>query len=624
MKRIVFDSEGDGLIHDATVIWCICAEDIDTGEKRSITWSKDKPITKEDIEDLLGGATELICHNAIGHDLPLFKKLTGWEPSEFCRITDTLVLSYLANPDRKTPTGYQGSGGPHSLEAYGFRVGRWKPEHNDWSKFTPAMLFRCEEDRAINVLAYHLLKAECSKIPEEAMQLEHDIYAIISKQERTGIPFDSERARRYVADLSEEIRKIDEEVVPRLPKTLVKIGSVPVNNPFLKTGGYRKQTADYIAEAWPDRVGQSIVGGPFNRIKFEDFDLGSVEKVKTYLLENGWIPDNWNYSKKTGERTSPKLDGEFRGVDGELPGLVRKRITLRHRRSQIEGWLLRVRPDGRLSAGAITNGTNTNRMKHFTVVNMTKANRDKDTGELIWDTELQSDFFGTQMRSLFCTVEGYDLVGHDAKGLELRMLAHYMEDEEYIRQILEGDIHEYNQIKAGLLDRDQAKTFIYAFLYGAGDEKLGRVVGGGAKEGAELRRAFLSSLPNLKRLLDRVKRASGKGYLKGLDGRQVIMRRDEDGRVLQHKALNTLLQHSGSIVMKWSCVDLWSNVREHGLDAHKVLDMHDEGQALVYQPHTELYEPLAVQSIVSAGGHFNLRIPLDADVKIGINLAETH
>ena len=199
-----------------------------------------------------------------------------------------------------------------------------------------------------------------------------------------------------------------------------------------------------------------------------------------------------------------------------------------------------------------------------------------------------------------------------------------MNDPEYTNAILEGDIHEFNQRAAGLPNRDAAKTFIYAFIYGAGDVKLGSIIGGSASDGKEIRGKFLDAIPNLERLIKRVKRASSKGWLKGLDGRRVMMRRGPDGRVMAHKALNTLLQHSGAIVMKQSCIGLWEAVAANGITAHKVLDMHDEGQSEVLPEHIELYSELAVQSIVQAGEHFNLNIPLDAEAKVGMNLAETH
>jgi DNA polymerase I-like protein with 3'-5' exonuclease and polymerase domains len=226
------------------------------------------------------------------------------------------------------------------------------------------------------------------------------------------------------------------------------------------------------------------------------------------------------------------------------------------------------------------------------------------------------------MRTLFCAPEGKKFVGYDASGLELRMLAHYMNDQEFTRQVLHGDIHSYNQRLAGLPTRDAAKTFIYAFIYGAGDAKLGSIVNGPASEGAKLRDRFLSALPKLGELIDKVKKASRRGYLLGLDGRKVYMRRDSRGDVMEHKALNTLLQSAGAIVMKKSLQLL--TVAANDIDYIKVIDMHDEGQCEVIPEQAQLFGELAVQSIRDAGKHFNSNIPLDGEYKVGTNWAETH
>lgn len=626
--RLVFDIEANGLYEEATKIWCIIARDIDTGE--TYEWTRaERPSKETSMESLLkvfDSSEELIGHNIINYDLPLIKKLTGWIPNEDTKITDTLVMSRLGNPDRRKPPGYTGKGGPHSLEAWGYRVGKAKPDHEEWDVFSPAMLRRCREDVEINVITYNFLRQELSPVEkwELALEIESKIAKIMTDQEHYGILFDVEKAKEYIKFLSDKIDEIDREILPKLPMTLERIGSVPINEPFLKTGGYRKQTQDYLDEAYSDITHSGLIGGPFNRICFSPFNIGSTERVKDFLLDNGWIPETWNYSKTTGERTSPKLEGDFQGIEGEIPRGVKERITWRHRRSQIEGWLERVRSDGRLSAGANPNGTNTGRMKHHTVVNIPKANSDKKTGELIWDTDKQKDTFGTQMRSLFIAPEGYRMVGHDASGLELRMLAHYMNDKEFIDQILTGDIHEYNQRAAGLPNRDAAKTFIYALIYGAGDKKLGSIIGGDSVDGEEIRRKYYDSLPKLERLVNSVKRASSKGYLNGLDGRSVVMRTDDIGRIKRSSALNTLLQNAGSMVMKKSCIILWEDVVKAGLDAKKVLDMHDEGQSEVLIEHVPEYSLLAETSIVRAGEFFNLNIPLAAEVKVGSNLAETH
>lgn len=610
----MFDLEADGLYDTVTKVWCIVIKDIDSNER--FEYGPDR------LQEALIKLSEfnvIIGHNILNYDLPVLKKILNWSPNVSTEALDSLVMSRLANPDRPKPPGYTGKGGPHSLEAWGYRVGKGKPDHDDWHIFSPAMLRRCREDVEINHLVYHTVSGELDGFSDTALNIEHPFARIITNQEHRGILFYKSRAEDYIISLTEKINEIDKEIVPKLPKEIEIIGA-PILNPFLKTGGYRKQTRDYIDDAYNGGVS---IGGPFTRIRFNEFNLGSTEKVKHYLLDSGWKPESWNFSKTTGERTSPKLDGEFLGVDGELPRAVKDRITWRHRRSQIEGWLSNVRPDNTLPAGANPCGTNTGRMRHHTVVNIPKANADKE-GNLIWDTEQQKDIFGTQMRSLFIPRPGYKLVGHDASGLELRMLAHYMNDPDFTQEILNGDIHTFNQERAGLPTRDDAKTFIYALIYGAGDAKIGSIVGGTAADGKQIKQEYFRALPRLEQFIDSVKRAAGKGWLKGLDGRRIYLRRDESGRIARSKAPNTLLQSAGAIVMKKSCIILWEDVAKHSLDAHKVLDMHDEGQSEVNPKDIELYCQLAVSSIVKSGEYFNLNIPLAAEYKVGENMAETH
>jgi DNA polymerase I-like protein with 3'-5' exonuclease and polymerase domains len=592
--QLVFDIETNGLLPDVNTLHVCCTYDLDTKEE----WYSTDP---DEIISHLSKATHLIGHNIIDYDLPVLELITGFKPNDKTRITDTLILSRLGNPDRlchsqQLRDGYKA--GPHSLGAWGYRIGVGKPDHEDWSTYSEAMLHRCKEDVRINARIYDILVEE-TKDYGESIALEHTIQRIISKQERDGVFFDTERAEQAVEELGNRIRIIDERLASRLPAHPRRVG-VEVKKPFKKDGTLTKAVLDF---------GLSNVSGPFTRIEWVSPDLNSDKQVKEWLLSIGWKPTEWNKSPKTGDRTSPKLTEEsFNSLPEHIGESLKERVTWRHRRSQIQGWLDAVRPDGCIGAGANPLGTPTGRMRHRRVVNVPKA----------------ADFipFGKEMRALFRARPGRKFVGHDASGLELRMLAHYMNDTEFTEQVLYGDIHSYNQRLAGLPTRDSAKTFIYAFIYGAGDAKLGSIVDGTAADGARLRAQFLSALPKLGELINKVKRAAKRGYLVGLDGRKIWMRRNDNGEVMVHKALNTLLQCAGAVIMKKSLEILTDTAKD--LDYIKVIDMHDEGQADVSEKDAELYSTLAVQSIIDAGKHFNLNIPLDGEAKIGHNWAETH
>jgi len=209
------------------------------------------------------------------------------------------------------------------------------------------------------------------------------------------------------------------------------------------------------------------------------------------------------------------------------------------------------------------------------------------------------------------------LVGCDASGLELRMLAHYMDDAAYTKEILHGDIHTANQTAAGLATRDQAKTFIYAFLYGAGDAKIGTITGGSAGAGRRLKEKFLSNTPALANLRDRVGTAANRGYLTGLDGRRLWVRSP-------HAALNTLLQSAGAVVMKKALTILDEYAKIYNIQYKFVGNIHDEIQAEVREDQAQKFGWLAVECIKAAGVKLNLRCPLDGDFKIGETWAQTH
>lgn len=595
MKRLVFDIETNGLLPEVSTLHVCCTRDLDTGDE----WYSTNPL---EIISHLSKATHLIGHNIIDYDLPVLDKLLNWKPDIHVQITDTVILSRLGNPDRTMPSNVpKGSKfGSHSLAAWGYRVGRGKVDHEDWTTYSNEMLHRCQEDVRITELVYKQLLPVIEEYGE-SVAIEHEVQRIISKQERDGVYFNTELCKSHIETLSGYIKEIDLKLTDLLPSKPKQVGTT-VQKPFKKDGSLSKLALDW---------GLDNISGPFSRVEFHRTDLNSDSQVKTWLLSIGWKPTEFNRSATTGEQSSPKLtEDSFETIPGEVGELLKQRVTWRHRRSQIEGWLSAVREDHCLPAGANTLGTNTGRMRHRCVVNVPKAD--------------DSVPFGHEMRELFCARPGRKFVGYDASGLELRMLAHYMNDPEYTEQILNGDIHSYNQRLAGLPTRNSAKTFIYALLYGAGDAKLGSIIGGGADEGSKLRHKFFSNLPKFGKLIDDVKRAAQRGYLKGLDGRRIVMRRDDRGEVMVHKALNTLLQSAGAQIMKKAMVIAEKSFNAAGLDYIKVIDMHDESQLDVFESHAELIADLAVQSIIDAGSHFKLNIPLAGEAKIGNNWAETH
>ena len=516
MKSIVFDIEADSL--EPTKIWCIAAVDPDSGETKTFG-----PTEIVNGLAFLTTAEKLIGHNIIGYDLPAIKKIHNVDLTEGRAIVDTLVLSRLFNPTRE---------GGHSLESWGYRIGLQKIDHTEFGEYTPEMLNYCRNDAVLNAKMFNRLKTESRGFSRQSVMLEHDTLKIIAEQRERGFLLDFHAATLLEAKLTDRLKEVEREVQKTFRPKQIKTILLPN---FTKTGALSKMgliegstkkcrlTQEEYEEIATKRKAVRIEEVPFN--------LGSRKQIGEYLIDFGWKPKRYT---PTGQ---PIVDESTLSKIKDIPEakLIAEYLLLQKRIAQVKSWIDASDEDERVRGFVNPNGTITGRMTHNSP-NM---------------AQVPSTFapYGKECRACWSVAEGYKLVGIDASGLELRMLAHYMKDEDFKNEILNGDIHSANQRLAGLESRNQAKTFIYALLYGAGDAKLGSVVGGNKRDGAELRKRFFDNLPAFKHLKDSVGRAASKGFLKGLDGRKLYVRSE-------HAALNTLLQSAGAIVMKHAMVNL--------------------------------------------------------------------
>jgi DNA polymerase I-like protein with 3'-5' exonuclease and polymerase domains len=346
-----------------------------------------------------------------------------------------------------------------------------------------------------------------------------------------------------------------------------------------------------------------------NAVKEIPFNPGSRKQIAERLMGLGYeLPtENDGVSYKVDESV-------LRGIDHPIAEDLLSYLLVQKRLGQLaegqQAWL-KLQKNGVIHGRVNTNGAVTGRCTH-------------QTPNVAQVPSVRAEY-GTECRELFKARHGYKLVGCDASGLELRMLAHYMafyDGGQYAKIVTEGDVHTVNQQAAGLETRDQAKTFIYALLYGAGDEKIGNIAGGNAQLGQKLKRKFFSSLPALARLQADVQRkVKNGGELKGLDGRILPIRSS-------HAALNMLLQSAGAVVMKVALVQLFHKINQlrwqHGREYAFVANIHDEFQAEVLPDKAEAFGHLAVESIAQAGQQLKMNVRLDGEFKIGNNWAETH
>jgi DNA polymerase I-like protein with 3'-5' exonuclease and polymerase domains len=495
-------------------------------------------------------------------------------------------MSRLFNPIRENG---------HSLKTWGYRVNFAKQEQPlDFEEYSPQMLEYCANDVRLNELVYNYLVNEGQGFSDESINLEHAVAKLMAKQEANGFKFDEKQATLLLADLKTKMNEVTDEVQRTFQPKWVDDRLV---TPYIKKDGTLSKRGLTDEEYKTLLVSEDY--SPFMRKKLQEFNLGSRKQIGEYLIDFGWKPVRFT---PTGQ---PIVDeGTLKKIEHIREAkLIADFLLYQKRIAQIQSWLDALEDDGRVHGSVIPNGTITGRMSH-SHPNMAQV-------PAVYSP------FGKECRACWTVDEGNVLLGVDASGLELRMLAHYMDDKEYTNEVINGDIHTTNQKLAGLKSRDTAKTFIYALIYGAGDAKLGSVVGGSRKHGSELKQRFFDNLPSLRNLKDRVQKAAKRGFLKGLDGRKIHIRSE-------HAALNTLLQGGGAIVMKKGLEILCSRLELSMTPFKLVANIHDEWQIEVSECRANKVGQLAVRSIQEAGEYYQMRCPLDGEFKIGRNWSETH
>ena len=594
---LIFDIETNGLLRTVDKLHCIAIFDTETEELTSYSGNT----LKEGLEKLMK-AEELIGHNIVKYDMPTLQKLyPSFNPK--CKIFDTLLMSKLVYPDigelddRNIRKGVfpKKLRGKYSLKAWGYRLKEYKGDYCEqedcWAEWSIDMQRYCEQDVMVTKKLFDLLKSK--EISESSIEIEHKFAKIIGLQEQRGVCFDKQKAVEFAANLIKEKADIERELKLAFPNEIREETFIPkVNN---KTKGY-------------------IKGQPFIKRYEIEFNPSSRQMLAERLIKKySWKPT------KLSPTGLPVIDEEVISELNypEAPLLQRYFLVTKTLGQLADGrnaWL-KLENDSVIYGGVDTIGAVTGRCTH--------------NSPNLAQVPSGHSAFGKECRELFKARKKYRFIGCDASGLELRMLAHYMNDEDYTHEILHGDIHTANQKAAGLPTRDNAKTFIYGFLYGAGDEKVGSITGKGSAEGKRIKAKFLKSLPKLAKLTKGVKqRISERGYLKGIDGRILKVRE-------QYKGLNVLLQSAGAIVMKKALCILYDDCVSKGWIKDNwyladdnliyfILNIHDEYQAEVKPEIVDEYKVAAVEAIKKAGLFFNMRCPLDGEAKEGENWYETH
>lgn len=521
-----------------------------------------------EVQRMVDDADKVVGHNIIGFDAPVLQRVWGVKiPTK--KLVDTLVLSRLWNPSLE---------GGHSLDSWGQRLKMPKGEFRDYdSGYSKEMAEYCQQDVAITVKLHKFLVSHLDSegFSEECRDLERQVAIIIEEQRNRGVSYDLIAGLELERKCTERMLEIEETLTLRFPPIITERVSE-------KTGKPLKPDVSVFNPASRQMVADRLIELGFESYLTEKTETGKY-KVDETVLES--IPCE-----------EAKLIGEY--------------LTLQKRQGMIASWNKLCTRAGRIHGRVITNGAVTGRMTH--------------ASPNLAQVPSCSGYLGKECRQLFQPSHGKVMVGIDASALELCMLAHYMKDDLFTKAVAEGrkedgtDVHTLNQQRAGLPNRDAAKTFIYALVYGAGPAKIGSIVGGGYAEGQQLMDRFTSGMPKFEELRNKVNRLIEKNStLPGLDGRVLRVRS-------QHSALNTLLQSAGAVVMKKALVIFYLKLRKARLDAQFLLNVHDEWQLECSPAIADRVGKLGVESIKEAGEYFKMRCPLTGEYKVGRNWAETH
>lgn len=540
--------------------------DIETNSKHTNIWCVTTKVGKTlqvhyDASTLVSVVQGQVCvaHNGIAFDFYHLANL--WQvviPHNMQR--DTLVMSRLVKPDLEDG---------HSLDAWGKRLGIHKGTYSNWDNPDMELLVAYnKQDVEVLEALYKELDDSLKrmKFSEKSIELEHEIADILAEQQRNGWMLDVPHATILLATLEDRQQTIIKTLQDQWqPKVEVRVSE--------KTG---KRLKDKVVE----------------------FNVNSRDHIAERLIELGWKP-----TEKTPSGKWIVDEGTLADVDIPEAKMVNESLMLTKRISQLKSWLEAVEDDGRVHGYVNSIGAVTGRCTH------SKPNMSQVAGVNVP--------YGKEMRQCWSVPKGKALVGIDLSGIELRCLAHYMRDDEYTKELLEGDIHTKNQKAAGLETRAQAKTFIYATLYGAGPAKIGSIVGGGATEGRKLLSNFLRGTPALKALQDKVAKIAEKGTLPGLDGRRLHVRSP-------HAALNTLLQSAGAIVSKQWLISLRRNLKAAQVPYKQINYSHDEVEIEVDTQYIDKVKTIAVNSASQAGEVLEFRCKVDAEAKHGTNWYDVH
>ena len=610
-KHWAIDVEGDPI--PSTRIWCLVAVNCASRETVKLTGYDE---IKNFIDEKKSEGCKFVGHNIIGYDAPTLNRIIGTRLT-IGDLVDTMVLSMVYSPSF--------SGG-HSLANWGSKLNMAKGEFNDFSRYSDEMMRYCLQDTLIcrEIFIRIVRRMRDLNFTEMGLEIEHRAWSLIQTQRKNGFAFNKEEAEVLFATLRAAEEELKEKIYVFWPPVNQKVATF--KRPYKKDGSRTANFERHLLQYRDVRIQPS--GEEYHCYDLVYFNIGSPPQRIAALLELGWKPREFTKPSKTHPQGQPQatVKGklapsliEFVEKSGkEEVRLIAEWIEVNARANMINTWLEAYNPDTRCIHGSLWLA-NTLRYRHSNpnTANIPGVRKGPD-GHPLLGREGKWTF---EARNLW-TVRDTDnrcLVGVDAKGIQLRVLAHYLDNKEFTDVVINGDPHSHNQKIGGFESRDIAKTFVYAFFLGAGDGKIGQIIGGSTKDGARLKRQFVDSTPGLKPLLANLKRQVERtGRIVLCDGTPVIVDKP-------HTVLAYLLQGDESRIMKQAAILADRENKRRRLDVLKVGDIHDEWQSDVLRTDSEGFAySVCPSAFASAGSSFLYRVPIGCSAHIGMTWASTH
>ena len=500
---------------------------------------------------------KVVAHNLIGFDARVLREV--WNVGiTLPQAVDTLVMSRLFNPNID---------GGHSLKAWGKRLGFHKLDFDveDFdSGLTDEMIEYCTRDVEVLEATHKRLVKEMQNFGD-SIQLEHEVAMHIQRQEQNGFKLDIPKATKLLAFFQARMIEIETELQQVFP---------PI-----------------ITERFSEKTGKQL------KDDVEVFNVGSRQQIAKRLQGLGV-----KFTKTTEKGQIVVNEKVLEEIDLPEAKLINEYLLLQKRVGLVESWLDHADDNGRVHGRVISNGAVTGRMTHS----------NPNMGQI----PSVSSQYGKECRECWTVDDGNVLIGTDLSGIELRCLAHYMQDDNYTKEILDGDIHQTNANSAGV-DRPTAKTMVYALLYGCGITKLSTILNTSVAKAQVTLDKFYKNTPKLKQLILKVQRISSSGSLPALDGRRIRIRSE-------HASLNSLLQSCGAIIAKQWCVEAHRMLKSANIPAKQVAFVHDEIQIEVPEKYAQQTANIMTRASVRAGEKLGFRLPVESEAKIGKTWFDTH